>query len=264
MAQRRHMRILHPFTLMLFLATFAATAAEDNGWICLFDGKTLNGWRVAARPEDGEKNYWSVRDGAITCDSRGRKDHDYVWLVADREFTDFELKLKVRSFRESSGNSGVQVRSRYDQESYYLDGPQVDIHPPTPFRVGLIYDETRGAKHWIFPALPGSEIRLEQAPTNRKWKYSDEGDGWNDLQIECRGTKIRTTVNGILVADYDGAGILDDDLHRRRGVGMHGYIALQLHIGDDLYIQFKDLYVKPATTKPWAVIDSVSPVKGAR
>jgi hypothetical protein len=231
---------------LMFLAVVSATAAENDGWISLFDGKTLNGWRVAAKPEDVAKNYWSVRDGAITCDSRGRKNHDYVWLLADREFADFDLRLRIRSFRESGGNSGVQVRSRYDMESFYLDGPQIDIHPPTPFRVGLIYDETRGAKHWIFPVLPGSEIQPEQGPRNWKWKHSDEGDGWNDLRVECRGTKIRTTVNGIAIADYDGAGILNDDLHRRRGVGMQGNIALQLHIGDDLYIQFKDLYVKPA------------------
>ncbi len=154
--------------------------------------------------------------------------------------------MKIRSFRESGGNSGVQVRSRYDVESYWLDGPQIDVHPPGPFRTGLIYDETRGVRHWIFPMLPDSKIEPEQGARNWKWKQSDEGDGWNDLLIECRGTRIKTTVNGILVADYDGAGLLDDDSHKRRNVGMRGNIALQLHTGDDLYIQFKDIYVKPA------------------
>jgi hypothetical protein len=50
----------------------------------------------------------------------------------------------------------------------------------------------------------------------------------------------------MLVADYDGAGVLDDGIHKLRNVGMRGYIALQLHNGDDLHIQFKDIYVKPA------------------
>jgi hypothetical protein len=237
-----------PLTLtLLFLAAVSAMAAENDGWISLFDGKTLNGWRVFGKPDDVAKNYWSVQDGAITADSRGRKNHDHVWLLADKEYADFDLKVKVRGFRDSTGNSGVQVRSRYDGEAYHLDGPQIDVHPPTPFRVGLLYDETRQVAHWIFPVLPSFQIRPEQAPkTAATWKYSEEGDGWNDLLIECRGLRIRSTVNGVLVADYDGAGVLDDEIHKRRGVGINGYPGFQLHIGDDLHIQYKDVYIKPA------------------
>ena len=244
------MRIVNLASLTLaFLAAAAAAGAENDGWLSLFDGKTLQGWHVAARPEDVEKNYWSVQAGAITCDSRGRSKHNYVWLVSNQEFADFDLKMKIRSFRESGGNSGVQVRSRYDVESYWLDGPQIDIHPPGPFRTGLIYDETRGVRHWIFPVLPGSQMEPEQGAKGSKWKHSDEGDGWNDLLIECRGTRIKTSVNGVLVADYDGAGVLDDAAHKRRNVGIAGNIALQLHTGDDVYIQYNDIYVKPAVAR---------------
>ena len=240
------MRIINSAILTLALLAAVSATAQNDGWTSLFDGKTLKGWRVAAKPEDVAKRYWTVQDGAITCDSRGRKQHGYVWLLSNREFADFDLKMKIRSFRESGGNSGVQVRSRYDEEAYVLDGPQVDIHPPGPYRSGLIYDETRGVRHWIFPVLPGSKIEPEQGAKDWKWKQSDEGDGWNDLAVECRGTRIKTTVNGVPIADYDGAGVLDDDLHMRRNVGMRGNLALQLHTGDDLYIQFKDIFVKPA------------------
>lgn len=233
----------------------AAAVAQSDGWIPLFDGATLNGWRVAAKPDDADHTYWTVQDGAITCDSRRRPKHDYVWLISTREFADFDLKLKVRSFRESPGNTGVQVRSRYDQDSFWLDGPQVDIHPPGPFRSGLIYDETRGVRRWVFPSLPGSAITPEQGAAKWVWRHADEGDGWNDVLIECHGTRIRTTVNGIPIADYNGAGALDDDLHMRRNVGVRGYIALQLHTGDDLHVQFKDIYVKPAPERQPPVVD---------
>jgi hypothetical protein len=213
-------------------------------WISLFDGKTLNGWHVSARPEDREKGFWKVQDGTITCDSRGRKQHNYVWLVSDQEYADFELKLKVRGFRESPGNSGVQVRSRYDEEAFWLDGPQVDVHPPGPWRTGLIYDETRGTRRWVFPSMKDSKIEQAQGAKEWKWKISDEGDGWNDVVIVCTGTRIRTTVNGVAIADFDGKGILDDEGHRVRNVGLRGHIALQLHTGDDLYIQYKDILVR--------------------
>jgi hypothetical protein len=156
------------------------------------------------------------------------------------------LKLKIRSFRESNGNSGVQVRSLYDAEAFFLDGPQIDVHPPGPYRTGLIYDETRGVRHWIFPVLPSSKIEPAQGARKWKWKHADEGDGWNALLIVCRGPRIQTTVNGIAIADYDGAGVLDDEVHKSRNVGMRGHIGLQLHNGDDLYIQYKDLYISPA------------------
>jgi hypothetical protein len=249
------------FAILALLLLPGAGVAQNDGWVSLFDGKTLKGWRVAAKPEDVEKKYWTVQDGAITCDSRGRRKHDYVWLIGNKEYMDFDLKLKVRSFRESSGNSGVQVRSRYDQEAFRLDGPQVDIHPPGPYRNGLIYDETRGVRHWIFPVLPNSKIEPEQGVKNWKWVHSDEGDGWNDLSIECRGARIKTTVNGIPTADYDGSGVLDDDIHKRYNVGTHGYIALQLHNGDDLYIQYKDIYIKPAPDPQPTVADAGAPGK---
>lgn len=232
-------------TSLLALLMTVVTGAAGEDWIPLFDGKTLKGWHVAAKPEDRAKDFWQVRDGAITCDSRGRKDHDYVWLLNDAEYGDFELKLKVRGFRGSPGNSGVQVRSRYDEAALWLDGPQVDVHPSGPWRTGFIYDETRGTRRWIFPSLPDSRMDPSHAPKGWKWKYSDEGDGWNDIHILCRGTRIATEVNGVPVADLNGDGILNDETHRAHRVGLRGHIALQLHVKDDLLIQYKEISVRP-------------------
>ncbi len=218
--------------------------APATEWVPLFDGATLNGWHVACRPEDAGKGFWKVDNGAITCDSRGRKDHHYVWLVSDREYGDFELKLKVRGFRDSAGNSGVQIRSRYDEEAGWMNGPQVDVHPPAPWRTGLVYDETWETRHWIYPRLSNARIDESYAPENWTWKYADEGDGWNSLQIRCRGPRIKTVVNGNVITDRDFSGILDDEAHRAHNVGLRGHIALQLHNKDELYIQYKDIAIK--------------------
>ena len=229
--------------IMIALVTFASVAGAAD-WVSLFDGKTLAGWHVAAKPEDREKGFWKVQDGTITCDSRGRKDHDYVWLMNDKEYGDFELKLKVRGFRDSTGNSGVQVRSRYDETIYRLDGPQADVHPPAPWRTGLIYDETRETRRWIYPSLPNAKIDDSHAPKGWKWKYADEGDGWNDLYIKCQGLRIITKLNGVTMADFDGNGILNDSAHRTHNVGIVGFLALQLHNHDELLIQYKEILIK--------------------
>jgi len=233
-------------SIPFFILSFGATmySAAENEWIALFDGETLDGWEVAAKPADRDTVYWKVVDGTITCDSRGHKEHGYVWLINQKKFKNFELKIKVRGFRNSPGNSGVQVRSRYDYREFWLDGPQVDIHPPAAWRTGLIYDETREIKRWIFPSLKNWEIDDSHAPRGWKWKFADEGDGWNDLLIICNGTNISTFLNGVSAAELKGDGTLNDANHRRHNVGMEGHIALQLHSGDELFVQFKDILIK--------------------
>ncbi len=62
----------------------------------------------------------------------------------------------------------------------------------------------------------------------------DEGDGWNDLEITTRGLKLRAALNGVYATEYDGEGTLDDETHRKRNVGRHSHIALQIHRGDEL------------------------------
>jgi len=218
-----------------------AAAAAEKPWIALFNGKDLTGWKVRCKPDDANKTFWTVRDGAILCDSMSAGKHNYVWLMADGEYGDFELRLKVRGHvPQSRGNSGVQVRSRYDDQAGWLDGPQVDIHPPDAWRTGLIYDETRGTRRWISPSLKGSAITRDQGPKEFRWKADD----WNDLYIRCEGTKILTRLNGLTMTDFDGKGVLDDEDHRKHNVGLKGHIALQLHTGDKLLIEYKDIEVR--------------------
>jgi len=220
---------------------FHLLAEITGGWASLFDGKSLAGWSVRCVEADRGKTFWSVEDGAIVCDSMNTDGHDYVWLVSDKEYADFELQLKVLSYDNSPGNSGIQIRSRFDEEAGWLDGPQVDLHPPGAWRCGLIYDETRGHQRWIFPSLQDSRIEPGQGPKQWKWNR----DGWNDMVIRCQGTRILTTINGLVIADYEGAGVLDDEAHRMHGVGLKGFIALQLHKNDRLRIAFKDILIRP-------------------
>lgn len=241
----------------LLAVSIAATqvAAEEAAnsspeAISLFDGETLDGWVVKCRPKDNDKRgYWKAVDGTITADVPPGSDHNYIWLLTEREFDDFELTLKVQSYSTSQGNSGIQVRSRYDDQAGWLDGPQVDIHPPGPWRTGFIYDETRGAQVWLWPDVGAPQnARPEHAPQGWQWRQADDPDhpdAWNTMRIVCRRTRIQTFVNGVAVADYDGRGRLDDQAHHRRNVGMRGHIGLQIHPGGSLLLRFKDLQLRP-------------------
>jgi hypothetical protein len=227
----------------------APAAGSASPWVSLFDGKTLAGWKVHSLPADAGKTFWTVRNGEILCDSIGRKDHAYVWLMHESEWADFELELEFQPFRASPGNTGVQFRSRYDASPTapnggWLDGPQVDIHPPAPFRTGLIYDETRTEKRWIFPSLPSSKIEPRPTPAGFTFRYAEEGDGWNRLRIVARGTVVTTELNGVTIANYDGSGTLDNEAHRRLNAGLRGHFALQLHVRDELKVRYRALRVR--------------------
>ena len=165
--------------------------------------------------------------------------------MTEKEYGDFELRMKIQTYASSTGNSGIQVRSRYDDEAGWLNGPQVDINPPGPWRSGFIYDETKGVQVWLWPDVGGpANAKPNHAPKDWKWHHSDGLDVWNDVQVVCEGTRIETTINGVTIADYDGAGRLDDEAHRKHNVGLNGHIGLQIHPGKQLRIRFKDIEIR--------------------
>jgi hypothetical protein len=96
--------------------------------------------------------------------------------------------------------------------------------------------------------LPDWKISSEQVPAaalhTRFVYYEDDPGTWNTLEIICNGMLVQTVVNGNLVADFRGDGILNDDIHKSKGVGTNGCIALQLHQNDELLITYKEILIK--------------------
>mgnify|MGYP000687022238 CR=1 FL=1 len=222
--------------IVVFLSAWTPGLGEE-GFVSLFDGKTLEGWTVHCLPKDRElaKRAWTVDRGAILANTMGRMDHFYILLATNREYADFVLRLRFQVERGVTGNSGIQIRSRYNAATGWMEGPQIDIDPPNPRgTTGKLWNEGPGPHRWL---------SNEPVP-NAAFRYADEGDGWNELEITAQGTRIRSVLNGVVVVDYDGKGVLDDDLHRKHNVGMKGFIGLQIHANDELKLRFKDIRIK--------------------
>lgn len=231
--------------VLLWASASISCLAGEGQWTPLFNGNDLSGWSVKCRAADKEKTYWTVDQGHILVDSMDDGNHHYIWLMSDGEYSDFHLKLKFQIYKGPKGNSGVQIRSRYDQQDAggWLNGPQLDIHPPTPMRAGLIYDETRKNQRWIYPSLEPGNHAIPKERTNPKVALVYGEKVWNEMEIIAEGSRIRCLINGEVASDYDGAGVLDDAAHRERNVGMKGHIALQLHAGAKLKARFKDIHI---------------------
>ena len=234
---------------MFFIFTLLASCTQKNEWEQLFNGKDLTGWSVICQPQDATKEIWVVDNGTIYCNTLDLREHHHVWLVSNKEYSDFELHLKFQAYSDSPGNSGIQFRSRYDADLVggWMNGPQVDINPPErtrTWRTGLIYDETYEERRWIQPSLYNWDMHDKYKPKEYIMKYAENGDEWNELILICKGMRIKTIVNGIVCTDWDATGILDNENHRKHNIVESGHLAFQLHEGDRLKIRYKDVQIR--------------------
>ncbi|GFE80508.1 hypothetical protein GCM10011487_25080 [Steroidobacter agaridevorans] len=172
----------------------AAGAAESES---LFDGKTLNGWRVV----NGSAKY-EVVDGAIVGTTTAGSPNSF--LASDRTFGDFILEFEAKQ-TVGPTNSGVQFRSQSKPEIMQgrVHGPQMDLDPSERQWTGGLYDEAMSG--WWYPGTLNPQPGL--------YKF----DEWNQIRIEAIGPSMRTWVNGQLSAYVLDATYKD------------GFIALQVH-----------------------------------
>jgi hypothetical protein len=211
--------------------------ADESGFVPLFDGKTLNGWSIKCLPKDKKlaAKAWTVDQSTLLANTLGHKDHFYIMLVSQQEYGDFVLRLRFQVERGVTGNSGIQIRSRYNEQTGWMEGPQIDINPPGPELTGKLWNEGPGPHRWLSnETIKGS-----------KHYYADEGDGWNDLEITAQGNRIKSVLNGVTLVDYDGAGVLDDEQHKKLNAGLRGMFGLQIHSFNELKLRFKDIRIKP-------------------
>lgn len=202
---------LSAVTLAIFacgLTTPLRLAAEEPGFAHLFNGKDLTGW-------EGDTKLWKVQDGAIVGDSPGIPHNQF--LATRETYGDFELRLQFR-LRDGQGNTGVQFRSRRVPESTEVSGYQADIGEKY---WGCLYDESRRNKI------------LVQASESLAAKLRK--DDWNDYSIRAVGDHITLTLNGVTTVDYREP---DADIARS------GIIALQVHSGPPLKIEFRNIRIR--------------------
>jgi Domain of Unknown Function (DUF1080) len=231
---------------LAWLSPSPGLAQTDTPFVSLFNGTDLANWTVKSAATD-IKNFATVTDGYIHIESPGGA--GWLWLYSEKSYTDFVLKLKFSAPSGNQGNSGVNFRSMWDpnDQGGFLNGPQVDIYTFNNWRTGCILDMTKGSQKWFFPSLPDWNIAKSNVTTPAGWKFNYFPE-WNDLEIQVKGMNVKTIVNGVPFANFNGEGILNDALHKGKNVGSTGYLALQAHAEEKVVINFKDIKIADLST----------------
>jgi hypothetical protein len=195
--------------LLLTLVCVPLANGEEPGFRSLFNGKDLTGW-------EGDQSLWKVSDNAIVGNSPGIQHNQF--LTSKEEFGDFELKLEFR-VKDGVGNSGVQFRTKRIPDSTEVSGYQADLGDGY---WGSLYDESRRNKV------------LAKAPADFE-KSLKKGD-WNQYTIRAKGDHILLKINDVTTVDFKEA----DPAIARKGI-----IALQVHSGGPMKVEFRNIRIKP-------------------
>jgi hypothetical protein len=188
---------------------------KKEGYILLFNGKNLDGW-------DGDPVLWSVQDGAIAGSSDGQPFKVNTFLIYKGTFANFILKsdIKLRNH-----NSGIQFRSeQLPGPGWIVKGYQADASEVGDEKSawGNFYEE-RGRSRTVMKT-PDEGWRIAKPLVHH-------GD-WNSYEILADGDHIRLKFNGVVTIDTHDTG------------SSSGIIALQLHSGPEMRVEFRNLKLK--------------------
>jgi type 1 glutamine amidotransferase len=216
-------------------SSMAQAADDDEGFKPIFDGKSLEGW-------DGNPKFWSVEDGTITGQTTKENptaaNTFLIWRSG--ELDDFELKLE---YKIVGGNSGIQYRSfEVPNDKWVVGGYQADIDSGDTYS-GINYGERfrgilarRGEKTVV--KKTGGKVNVEVVGSvgdSKEIQSKIKKEDWNSYHVIAKGFTFEHRINDVVTS------ICTDEDAARRAAGI---LALQLHTGPPMKVQFRNIRLK--------------------
>ena len=229
-------------------ALLAAATLAHAGEKQIFNGKDLTGW-------EGNLKLWSVENGTITgrtgTEGETKLKHNTFLIWKAGTVGDFELTFK---YRIEKGNSGVQYRSKElaaGENGPIISGYQADFEAGKTYS-GILYEEKargilakRGEKTVIKPVPKDAadpkakDFKVEvtgSVGNTDEIQAAIKSEDWNEYKIVAKGNHLQHFINGKQTVDETD----EDSAHAAKD----GLLALQIHAGPAMVVQFKDLLLK--------------------
>lgn len=224
------------FTISLFSqAKFnMAISGDEDGFVSIFDGKSLQGW-------EGDSVYWRVEDGRIigevTPETILKRNSFLIWRGGTTG--DYELKMEYKI--SADGNSGINYRSfEVEDTPFALKGYQCDIDGKGTW-TGQNYEE-RGR---TFLALRGQvtqisngEKPVEIGVVGDKEELMEfiRKEDWNECHLIVHENTMVHMINGHVMSV-----VIDNDVENRK---MEGLLGVQVHVGPPMTIEYRNIRIK--------------------
>lgn len=202
-----------PYTLFCLLLSALSCYSQSTA---LFDGKTLNGWRVS-HPDHAY--LWKAGNGIIAGGDGKGKIPANSFLVTEKKYRDFEFRCLFKLTGDPSTgmiNSGIQYRSELKNND--MTGYQADIGDGY---WGDIYDEHRRGK-----LVSGNLSALKEVLNPA---------GWNSYIVRCTGNRHELYINGVKTADYE---------EKDPAIPGEGVLGIQIHSGGNAQIFLKNIEIE--------------------
>ncbi|NQT87057.1 DUF1080 domain-containing protein [bacterium] len=191
--------------LLIGVSSFAGEADKD-GWVTIFDGKSLDGWKASEKTES-----FSVRDGMI-CVENGRSHLFYDGPVGGHDFKNVEWMLDVMT--KAGANSGLYFHTKYQARGWPSGFEcQVNNTHRDPKRTASLYNI----------------VNVLKAPA--------KDDVWFNYHIIVKGKTVTVKIDGKAAMEYTQP----DDAKKKLS---HGTVAIQAH-DPKSRIYYKNIKIKP-------------------
>jgi hypothetical protein len=199
------------------------------GFTAIFNGKDLTGW-------EGSPEYWKVEDGCLTGAADGTLKYNRFITWRGGTVKNFELRVQVKV--SPAGNSGLQYRGteRPDLGESVVTGYQCDVVPTRADYDGMLYEE-RGRRilahtgERVIIDVQGQPWVVGELPL-RKFK----ADQWHEYRVLAEANHHRHWIDGHPTVD-----VIDLDTKGRK---LEGVLAVQVHVGPPMKIQYREFFLK--------------------
>ncbi|WP_236652728.1 3-keto-disaccharide hydrolase [Chitinophaga vietnamensis] len=233
--------------LLLVISHPSRSTSYDNGFVSIFDGKTLRGW-------EGDSVHWRAENGhlvgEVTSSNLLKTNTFLIWKGGQP--ADFELTCEFRI--SAGGNSGINYRSELVPDvPHALKGYQADIDGANRY-TGQNYEE-RGRTTLAYrgqrTTIPPPATSLQDGIKNNAWTAAIvtgslgsaealqtliKKEDWNKCHLIIKGNHLQHYINDVLMSDVTD----NDQVNGKR----KGWLGLQCHVGGPMKVEYRKIMLK--------------------
>lgn len=209
-----------PMIIILLTLFQAAVFAQNDekGFVSLFDGKSTKGWTLVRGHGPG----YIIKDGILVCPLDGGGN-----LLTDKEYSNFIFRFEFRT--EPGGNNGVGIRMPREGDAAYV-GMEIQILDDghEKYKGKIKSEQHHGSVYDVIPARTG---------------FLKPAGEWNTEEIMADGSRIRVTLNGVIILDADLRTVREDAvLKKHPGLKRtSGHIGF---LGHGSLVEFRNIRIR--------------------